>query len=63
MSKAAKKEMKAADSHSKASSQRHKRKQTDQLTDANLEAIAEDCDREMYGDDYEALKWSGWLDR
>lgn len=28
-----------------------------------LASLAEDCDREMYGDDYEHLRDSGWLDR
>lgn len=28
----------------------------------NNEAIAEDWDRELYGDDYEHLRDSGWLD-
>jgi hypothetical protein len=28
-----------------------------------MQAIAEQCDRDMYGDDYDTLKWSGWLER
>lgn len=31
--------------------------------DNELAAIAEDCERDMYGDDYDYLKDSGWLDR
>lgn len=31
--------------------------------DEDASAYAEDCDREMYGDDYEHLRDSGWLDR
>jgi hypothetical protein len=29
----------------------------------DLDALAEDCDREMYGEDYDHLRDSGWLDR
>lgn len=65
MSKASKQGMKRAEPYGKASNQRHKRKAdpVPDLDDNDLEAIAEDCDRDMYGDDYDALKYSGWLDR
>ena len=29
----------------------------------DLDALVEDCEREMYGDDYDHLRDSGWLDR
>lgn len=29
----------------------------------NDEALAEDCEPEMYGEDYEHLRDSGWLDK
>jgi hypothetical protein len=29
----------------------------------DLAALAEDCERDMYGADYDHLKESGWLDR
>ena len=32
-------------------------------SEADLAALAEDCDREMYGDDYDYLAAVGWLDR
>lgn len=32
-------------------------------TDEELQALAADAEREMYGDDYDYLRDSGWLDR
>ncbi len=40
-----------------------KKRLLDDQTDDDLAALAEDCERDMYGDDYDYLKISGWLDR
>lgn len=58
-----KRNQKAKANPERAMHERQKERDNAQQIDNDLEALAEDCERDMYGDDYEALKWSGWLDR
>lgn len=54
-------------------SKKRKRKDEEKVTamldrqieqsEEELAALAEDCERDMYGDDYDYLRDCGWLDR